>query len=143
MNQGRAEQVITGLCTHHNHGAKEASLWKPLCLLFLEPRRIPLKCGPTGSPSCPLPRNSYISGLLPHPSWSFPFLIQCLWALLRLGNPSLPAPLKWEPHWPCRLPAFKGAQNELQPYGVVSGGRWGERMGSQDSPLKSGSYRRV
>lgn len=41
----------------------------------------------------------------------------------------MPGSLKWEPHWACRLPAFKGVQNELQPHGVVSGGRWGAEDG--------------
>lgn len=94
------------------------------------PGRIPLKCEPTGSPrSRPLPRKSHLSGLLPHLSWSFPFPTQCLWASLRLGNPGMPGSLKWEPHWACRLPAFKGVQNELQPHRVVSGGRWGAEDG--------------
>lgn len=88
---------------------------------------VPFLC--VGPRSFSLPRNSHLSGLLPHPSWSFPFPTQCLWASLRLGNPRVPGPLKSEPHWACRLPAFKGAQNKLQSYGVVSGGRWGAEDG--------------
>jgi hypothetical protein len=40
-NQGRAEQAIAGLYTHHHHGIKEVSLWKPLCLMILEPQGYP------------------------------------------------------------------------------------------------------
>lgn len=79
--------------------------------------------------AAPCPGTPTSQGLLPHPSWSFPFSTPCLWASLRLGNPSMPGPLKWEPHWACRLPAFKGAQNELQPHRVVGSGRWGAENG--------------
>lgn len=93
--------------------------------------------GPLAAPeAAPCPGTPTSQCLLPHPSRSFPFSTPCLWASLRLGNPSMPGPLKWEPPWACRLPAFKGAQNELQPHEVVSSGRWGAEDGLPEFSLE-------
>lgn len=50
----------------------------------------------------------------------------------------MPGPLKWEPLGACRLPAFKGARNELQPHRVVGSGRWGAEDGLPAFSLEAG-----